>query len=608
MSGICGVFCPRHPELANREILDMMLDAIGHRGPAARRFFSDETNGLGLGHVFAPVSQMPGEPQWHEDENHVALLDGALFNAQDFLPPQWRQHYKNRDTAAALEHLKQNPSDFPEKLDGNFGLAIWDKNERRLRIVRDALGGKPLYWCHLVEKGAVIFASELKGILVHPAVKRSVSREALTAYLTFGYIPAPLSIFENVYKVFHGEIVEMDSDARVMKRQFWHFPPYRPAPGDLQTFAAALREQVIQAVRRHAGSAERLGIFLSGGIDSTIVLAILNMLGVPTHTITLGFRTNPEKKHLDSDLYWAERSAQRFGSVHHAISIEPNHDPTLLLPRILRQFDEPMLTPNAYSKYFLSETAKNAGLHLCLTGCNAGVTFERMTQKSVEKARQKAGAGVSVDELVMINRTKLFSLEEQSELLVEPPPNARQSALSIVTRYGQDVEGEDLSDLIYGISMRMQGTEKSVTVLDRTAVLNGVEVRHPFYDTPLIQFANTIPARFKGSESEDMLKAVLRLAFEDILPAEISEREPTGYPSYYWTQGEVEHLKQYLLSPGGLKRTGLLRPDTVQQILEADKASKKKSAGKRTWGLLVLQAWYELYVNNNDDFFITRDY
>ncbi|RIK81253.1 hypothetical protein DCC62_02455 [candidate division KSB1 bacterium] len=118
----------------------------------------------------------------------------------------------------------------------------------------------------------------------------------------------------------------------------------------------------------------------------------------------------------------------------------------------------------------------------------------------------------------------------------------------------------------------------------------------------------TIPARFKGSESEDMLKAVLRLAFEDILPAEISEREPTGYPSYYWTQGEVEHLKQYLLSPGGLKRTGLLRPDTVQQILEADKASKKKSAGKRTWGLLVLQAWYELYVNNNEDFFITRDY
>lgn len=608
MSGVCGIFSPRHPELANREILDKMLHAIGHRGTASRRYYFDEKNGLALGHVFAPASQTSGEPQWHEDENHVALLDGAIFNAQDFLPPQWRQQYKNRDTAAALEYLKQNPSDFPKKLDGNFGLVIWDKSRRQLRIVRDALGGKPLYWCHLAGKGAIILASELKGIIVHPAVQRNVSREALTAYLTFGYIPAPLSIFENIYKVFHGEIVEVDSGARVSQRQFWRFPPYRSAPGDLQTFAGALREQVIQAVRRQAGDAERLGIFLSGGIDSTIVLAILTMLGVTTHTITLGFRTNPEKKHLDSDLYWAERSAQRLGSVHHAICIEPDHDPNVLLPRILRQFDEPMLTPNAYSKYFLSETARNAGLNLCLTGSNAGATFERMTQKSVEKARQKAGAGVSIDELVMINRTKLFSLEEQGELLVEPPAEARQIALSVVARYGQDVEGEDLSDLIYGISTRMQGTEKSVTVYDRSAALNGVETRHPFYDAPLIQFANTIPARFKGSESEEMLKAVLKLAFADILPAEISEREPTGYPSYYWTQGEVEHLKQCLLSPRGLKRTGLLRPDTVQQILDVDKASKKKSAGKRTWGLLVLQAWYELYVNENDDFFDTREY
>lgn len=607
MSGICGVFCPRHPELARREILDKMLNAIGHRGTVARRFYVDEKNGLAVGHVFAPVSQAPDEAQWHEDENYVATLDGAIFNATDFLPREWRQNYKNRDTAGAIACLKQSPSDFPEKLDGYFGLAIWDKSRRHLRIVRDALGGKPLYYCHLADKGATVFASELKGILTHPAVKRSVSREALTAYLTFGYVPAPLSIFENIYKVFHGEVVEMDFQARLTKRQFWKFPPYRPGDGDLQTFAAALREHVIQSVRRHAGDTEHFGVFLSGGIDSTIVLAILKMLGAAPHTITLGFRTNPEKKHLDSDLYWAERSAQKFGSVHHDISIEPTHDPNLLLPRILRQFDEPMLTPNAYSKYFLSEAAKQADINLCLTGCNAGATFERMTTKSVEKLRQKAGAGAGIEELVMLNRTKLFSFDEQRELLVEPPPDSRQTALSIVTRYGEDVEGDDLSDLIFGVATRMQGTEKSLTVLDRTAALNGVEVRHPFYDAQLLQFANTIPARFKGSESDEMLKAVLRLAFEDILPTEISEREPTGYPSYYWTQGEVDHLKQHLLSPSGLKRTGLFRPNTVQKILEADKTSTKKSAGKRIWGLLMLQAWYELYVNENDDFFLKRD-
>lgn len=610
MSGICGVFSPRHRDLASREILNKMLDAIQHRGKAARRSYVDDQAGIALGHVFAPTFQAPDEektPPWFEDGDFVATLDGAIFNATDFLPPEWRQHHPNRDTAGALAHLKQSPADFPAKLDGHYSLAIWDKKQRHLRLMRDPLGGKPLYWCQLAGKGAMIFASELKGILAHPAVERRLSREALSSYLTFGFVLAPLSIFEGIQKSFPGEILACDAAGHLAQRQFWTMPPIDPQSGMLDTFAAQLRERMIQTVAKHVEGAQQLGVYFSGGIESTIVLGVLKLLGIADiHTFTLGFHNDPEKTRLSEDLHWAGHLAKTFGVPHHPIIIEHGHDPRPLLPSIFRQFDEPMLTPNCYTKYLLAEAAHKAGLNSCVSGSNAEPSFQRTWAKTIQKVQAAIGAHASFEEFFLFDRTKLFTLEEQAELLTEPLAEARELAFQLIRRYSEGVEAEYIGDRLDGTLLRMQDAEKALAVQDRTAALLGMEVRHPYHDAQLFEFANLIPARFKGSESSEMTKAVLIAAFKDLLPNEIITRKKRGFPSYYWNRGEIDNLVQRLLSPQAVERTGLFRSDMVQRILAADKISSKKSAGQRTWGLLAIQAWYELYLNNSDGSFMAE--
>jgi len=611
MSGICGIYSPAHPALASRAILQKMLAAIGHRGPVARQWFFDPQAGVAVGHVFAPAFQAPNAeatPDWFEDAHHVVALDGVIFNDEEFLPRHASAPlHQNRNVGAVVEHLRQPAANFPEKLDGHFGLVVWDKTTRELWLGRDALGNKPLYYGHVADKQLVLFASELEGILVHPAVQRRLNREALTAYLTLGYVPAPLSIFENIHKVFPGEAIKINAVGRMRKHRYWHMPGFAPQPGELETFAAPLREHIIQAVAKQVGDgAARVGVFLSGGVDSTIVLAVLKRLGaVPERlTVTLGIHIDPSKKYLLEDFHWGHRVAVKFASKHYPILITKGHDPQPLLRRIWRQLDEPLLTPNVYAKYLLSAAVKQNGMNSCLSGSNVDMLFQRLSTQKVQALRAAVGSN-RIEDLVLVNRNRLFSINTLAGILTEPLSEPHEAMRQIVRGYCRDVEGEEIGDVMNGAILRMQGAEKNLVAQDRVAMLHGVEMRHPFYEARLLDFVHRIPARFKGSESEDMKKAVLKCAFKDILPPEIAEREESGFPSYYWTNGEIEALKERLLSPAGLQRTGLLRPAAVRHILAADKASRvgeltssrKKSAGNRTWALLVLQAWHELYLN-----------
>jgi asparagine synthase (glutamine-hydrolysing) len=606
MSGICGIFSVHQTSLVSHDILRPMMDAIGHRGRAARRSFVDEAAGIAIGHVFAPTFQGSPEdatPNWHEDAGHVVTFDGSIFNATELIPGDRAHLYPHRACGAVVEHLRQSPSAFPERLDGHFGLAVWDKTQRELWLVRDAPGAKPLYYHHVPGSGLVVFASELKGLFAHPAISRQVNRDGLTAYLTFGYLPAPLSIIDGIHKVYAGEVLKFDSRRQLTARRYWDIPRFQPQDASLEEMAEQTREHVIQTVAKHARGAQRVGVFLSGGVDSTVVLGILKLLGVPDiHTFTLGFQHDASKTQLTEDLYWAELTARTFGSQHHPLAVPVHHDPNAALPDILRMFDDPMLTPNCYAKSLLADMAVSAGVDSCMSGSCAGPCFQQRTPKKIRKVLEAIAPDASREEMVLEDRMALFSFKEQTRLLAAPHPDPRLVTLGVIQRFAEDVRADGIGDYVNGTLLRMQA-EKSLGVQDRAAILKGVELRHPFHDAKLIRFANTIPASYKGSQSEEMNKKVLTAAFKDMLPEEIITRKKTGFPSYYWTNGEVDALKARLLSPEGVERVGLFRPDAVRTILEEDAMSTKKSAGKKTWGLLVIHAWFELHINRNDAFF-----
>ena len=605
MSGICGIYSPRRPELADERHLDRMLRAISHRGRKARRSFSDPSAGIAIGHVYAgtftPAIDMEAS-LWHQDSECVATLVGTIFNRNDFLLANGQNRNPAHSAETAMAYLRSDPAGFPAHLDGNFALGMWDGRNKNLWLVRDVLGAKHLCYYRDPATGTVLFASEIKGILAHPLVRREIDPEGLTAYLTFGYVPAPLSIFKNAAKVFPGEAIRFDATGEMKAGIYNRIPDFDPQPGDFDAYARQCREHVIEAVARHLDGSEAPGVYFSAGLDSTAVLCALKELGIAKiHTFTMGFKVAEDKQQLADDLYFADLTAKRFGVIHHPIVIERGHNLMHVLPKILRQFDEPILTPNAYSKYFLPQAGVKFGVDSFLTGSAAGFSFETFPEKKIKRLQKKAGPGASAEELFLAAKSRFFAPDMHAALLRQPVDDARGRMLNLVRRYTEGIRVPEFVKQVE-LPMRMQGTEKAFKVQDRTSALFGTEVRHPLYDLQLIRLANKIPASYRISESGEVRKVLLTAAFQDMLPEEIKKRPVSGYPSYYWTGGEIDHLKEILLSPAGLERTGLFRHDVVQQALEQDRLSDKKSAGKQTWGLLMLQAWYELYINENDDF------
>jgi asparagine synthase (glutamine-hydrolysing) len=399
----------------------------------------------------------------------------------------------------------------------------------------------------------------------------------------------------------------VNAAGNVAPRTFWRPPPFAPGPGSLDDFAGELGSRLVATVAKHVDGAARPGLFLSGGVDSTALLLALARLGVrDRHTLTIGFEAVDGTQRTMEDFHCAARVAARFATRHHAITIAGDHDPRPLLPRTLRMIDEPSLTPNVYSKQFLGLAARAHGIDSCLSGSNAGFSLERFSTREIEKQRLRAGGSDAIEDLVIALRNRAYPCDEHARLLAVPAPDSREVARALVRRYLADLESDDVSDLVSAGPMRMQGAEKGIATQDRAASLAGVTMRYPFYDTELLAFLHTIPARYKGSESPAMKKEVLKRAFAE-MPEEVAGRPVIGYASRYWTSGELDALRERLLSPAGLARSGLLRPEAVRQIVMADRVSTKRSAGKRTWGLVVLQAWHELHVNGDDSFLSALD-
>lgn len=591
MSGICGVLSPSDPALATPEILARMLDAMRHRSRVGVCSHVDERAGLALGTALGEAWASDGEPapHWHADGDTVVALDGAILRP---LPA---------DARAIAARIALAPGRFLDRVDGPFALGAWRASERTLWLAREALGTKPLYFSHVADRGLTVFASELKAVLAHPAVRRRVDAAGLAAFLSLGYIPAPLTIYDGIAKVFPGELVTVDGDGRLLRRRHAGVPRYATEPLPFAECVRRFRAQVVESIDRHVAGAGRVGVFLSGGLDSTIVLAILAQLGIRRRdSFTLGFHVDGQPRLL-ADLDFARGAARTFGCRHREIVLDQTHDLGPLLPSVLQQFDEPMLTPNAYSKYLLCRAAREGGTRACLSGSNAEYCSQRMSDAELARLRRKAGPGAGTDETMAQAAFKFFPFEQQASLLARPAADPREVVMGLVRAHRDGVEADEFANLVEGTLARLQGAEKSIAVQDRLAALAGVEIRHPLFDVGLFECSNRIPPQYLGSGSGNLSRAVLKAAFQDLVPAEILAREPAGYPCYYWNRGELERLKQRLLSAEGLSRTALFRPEAVQQVLAEDAADTGKSAGKLTWGLLVLQAWYELHVNGEPE-------
>ncbi len=598
MSGICGVI--GLPSALNAgEILSAMSKRLRHRGPDGVMFYTQQENRAALGHnqlqAFVP-RERNASAQFSTINGLAIAIDGGVTNRGTASEAQAVQAAYNAYADEGLAHL-----------DGPFSLALWDESRRRLLLARDKLGEKTLYYFFDAETSCLVFASEIKAILAYPAMRAELDMDSLSLYFAFGYIPGPTTLFKNIFKLLPGECLHFEAGGVPGKKKYWHLPRIADGAHDEAYCIRHLRELFMHGLERYVNSSQDIAVFLSGGIDSSIIVAGLRELGVPRiHTFTVGFQGEAASEQIGEDLEYARLVADKFVTKHREVVLGAGHTPGSRLLRVVQQFDDLIMTPNMYSKAVLTETVREAGLNAILTGSAAagacGVHRKFLDPKKRAKLLEKTQECATDEQRYYKLRSRLFDLEVQAQFLRQPPRLGKQDILEVLHHYIGDVKSDDFFRLFLFSNLMITSTEKTLKVLDRVGALNSVELRSPYLDRALVEFSTQLPSSFDGGQTYVSLKTHLKKAFAKDLPTQVLERPVIGYPSYYWNHGELQEYQKRLLSREAIAANGIFNYEGVTRLLEAEKVSEAKSVGKHSWALTQFSLWYEMYIKRNPEF------
>src|SRR5688572_23440471 len=622
MCGIAGIlkFDPRgHAELPR---LHRMGATLAHRGPDGAGLMADGQIGLAHRRLAIIDVSAGAQPMSNEDGSIWIIFNGEIYNHNELRPRlQARGHrYKTRcDTETILHAYEEFGDRAPEHLQGMFAFAIWDGPRRRLLLARDRLGIKPLYMsCTGTE---LLFGSEIKAIIAALPKPPPLDESALPAYLSAGFVSGEQTLFGGITRLQPGHTLSWSLTDGVQQRRYWH----QPAPADVapQSFAAeaeSLRSRLTAAVQRHLMSDVPLGVFLSGGIDSSAIASIAARLSPPAiQTFAVGF-DDPRANELE----YAKEVATSIGSRHHEIVVSPEQffDE---LPRLIWHEDEPIAFPSSVPLYFLARTA-GEHVKVVLTGEGADELFlgynryrvthwnarlgrpysslipgvvRRQIRQAVRRAPGRIGsigrrtflgldAGLRhlyLDNFAVVREAEQQALRLRRELL---DGDVYASALNRL-----DGNGSDLLDRMGRLDLDTY-LQELLMKQDQMSMAASIESRVPFLDDQLVEHVVALPSAFKVRGWQT--KAILRAAVADLVPAAIIARRKMGFPVPVgsWLKGGFKTLvDEFVLGPRAAAR-GLFDGAALRQ-LAAEHASGAASHGDRLWLLINLEIWQRIF-------------
>jgi len=624
MCGIAG-FVTRAPNSAPDSLLARMADAIRHRGPDASGYYRDPY--AALGHRRLSIIDVAGgqQPMSNEDGTHWIVYNGEIFNHADLRPAleQAGHRYRTRcDTETILHAYEQYGPDCVTRFRGMFSFAIWDKNSHTLFCARDRIGKKPFYYYW--DGRLFAFASEIKALLEHPDISPRFEESLLSEYLNFGYCSGEQTLFSGIRKLMPGHWLRLTPE-QFETRQYWELPcPASHKKRDDQSWIAECRTRLEEAVRTRLMSDVPLGMFLSGGVDSSAIAALMKpMSNGPVKTFAVGYR-----EQAFSELAYARQVAEKIGTEHHEVIIGRD-DFFNALPQLIWHEDEPITWPSSVSLYFVSRLAAEQ-VKVVLTGegsdelfagyaryrfyilnqrllqayrivprpardaIRAGIAGTRLLSGNIRRKLQHSvvGRGETLEALYLDNFYSAFSRAEQQQLLGAPFGATYDS---FIQYWNAQPQASLLSRMLYA-------DQKTYLVellmkQDQMSMACSIESRVPFLDHHLVEFAATVPDRLKLRGGVG--KYILKRAVEDILPHEIVYRKKMGFPT---------PLRQWLMEPGAdalltqlHDREGLLAPYidlTYLNDLLARHKSGFEDATDRIWRLLNLQLWGNIFITN----------
>ncbi len=582
--------------------------------------------GVALGMRRLSIIDIEGghQPISGEDGSVTIVFNGEIYNFLELKPElEARGHtFKtNSDTETIVHSYEEFGAECLRDLRGMFAFAIWDARARKLFLARDRAGKKPLYYT-TTPKGTLVFGSELKTLLQHPDVERELNVEALDAYLTLGYVPDPLSIFRDVHKLAPGHFLTF-SEGTVSVKQYWEFDFRHEKPRAEEDYIEEVRALLDESVRLRLISDVPLGAFLSGGIDSSTVVALMaRHMGQPVKTFSIGF-------HEDSynELKYARLTAEKFGTDHHEFFVTP--DICSIVDELAWHFDEPFADSSALPTYMVSKLARDY-VTVVLSGDGGDELFAGYTRYVVDRKREGFGLlpkplrervmrpisqrlphatwgrnylhNVSLDPISRyLDSVSIFSSLNRKSLYTAGFSQQLEQgsyASRLFQQLAAEIDSDEPIDCLLYLDSKTYLPGDILVKVDRMSMAVSLEARAPLLDHKLIDFVTGIPASLKlaGFETKHLLKK----AIEDLVPAEILHRPKQGFgvPIQEWINRELRSRLRETLTESRTRQRGYIDPHYVDVLLdEHERGRRDHSMG--LWALFMLELWNRQFLDGN---------
>ncbi len=629
MCGICGVVHSNYADKVDEDLVRRMTAVLSHRGPDDEGLLLKDHVGLGHRRLsIIDLSASGHQPMSNEDQTIWIVFNGEIYNYVELRPgleAKGHRFSSHTDTEVILHLYEEEGPECVTKLRGMFAFAIWDGNKQRLFLARDRVGKKPLLYT--LHNGRFLFASEIKSLLEDGTIRREVDLTALHHYLTYQYVPSPLTMFSGIYKVppAHTLIYEK---GQLHTQRYWNLSHreklYLPSLRDYgEQFLSLFRE----AVKIRLRSDVPLGAFLSGGIDSSLTVAIMStMMNQKVKTFSIGFR---EQEY--NELRYARLIAERFGTDHHEFIVKP--DAVEILPTLIWHYNEPFADSSAIPTYYVSRLTREhvtvalngdggdesfAGYDRYIADRLAGYLFkiprvlrEEVIQKVAKllpynprrqsffrRLKRFLKAISDPAERRYVRWICYFDNEMKEDLFTSDFNTLMEDidSVDLTVQWFERSDGENPVDRTLFVDVMSYLPDDLLVKVDIASMANALEARSPFLDHPLMEFCASLPEtlKLKGLEGKYLLKQCL----PELLPAQILSRRKMGFgvPLELWFRKELKAMSyETLLARRSLER-GYFREGALRNLLE-EHTRGEADHSYRIWALLMLELWHRMFID-----------
>ncbi|MDP2924026.1 MAG: asparagine synthase (glutamine-hydrolyzing) [Candidatus Omnitrophota bacterium] len=621
MCGICGIIKFNQNEPVQKDILSRMSKSLFHRGPDDQGYYIEGNVGLASQRLSIIDVKGGHQPIHNEDSTIWIAYNGEIFNFKELrknLESRGHNFYTQTDTEVIIHLYEEFGLDFIKMLNGMFAFAIWDKNKKRLILAIDRFGIKPLHYCFYNQN--LVFGSEIKALLEIDAIDKELDYAALNQYFTYTYIISDRTIFKSIKKMLPGHMLIYDS-GRIEMQKYWDIEFKIDRNMDEESIKFRLKELLTKSVKDRLVSEVPLGIFLSGGVDSSIITGLASRLSTERiKTFSMGFDVASH-----NELKYAKLVAEHFKTEHHEFMVKG--ECINYLPEIMDYIDEPFADSSVIPTYLICRLSKQY-VTVALTGDGGDELFAGYSWTSRQRlidrfnnsprffrnilynicGEHSRGITLFGKLTRFINDTRISSVEGYRRRITaftkDSKTNLYSGALAekiregetedIIKEYSDYFKDSDCLDKMLGLDMKIYLYSDGLTKIDRMSMANSLEIRPPLLDNDFVELVLTIDNHLKAKGM--VTKYILKQTFADLLPSKILKQRKQGFsiPLHVWFRGDLKDYLGDILTSDSFAKRGFFNRDYALDLMEKHQSGRYNFASQ-LWTLVVFENWAKKY-------------